>query len=227
MRFLALAADYDGTLASGGVVAEPTWAALHRLKASGRKLILVTGRELDDLRNICPNLELFDRVVAENGGILYRPAAQDQEHLASAPPQEFLRALRDRGVRPLDIGQTIVATFRHYETIVLETIADLGLDLQVIFNKDSVMVLPTGVDKATGLNVALNELALSAHNVVAVGDAENDQAFLRMCGCSVAVANALPILKEHADIVTSGPAGEGIVELIEGFLADDMFERDK
>ncbi|HZV07455.1 MAG TPA: HAD family hydrolase [Gemmataceae bacterium] len=222
MRYLALATDYDGTLASGGTVAEPTWEALHRLKTSGRKLILVTGRELEELRSICPNLDLFDRVVAENGGVLYRPATRDQELLASPPPQEFLQTLRDQGVNPLDVGRTIVATFRPYEMIVLQTIANLGLELQVIFNKDSVMVLPTGVDKATGLKAALHELSLSPHNVVAVGDAENDHAFLTMCGCSAAVANALPMLKIAAEIITAGAEGQGVVELIEELLANDL-----
>jgi phosphoglycolate phosphatase (TIGR01487 family) len=227
MRFMALATDYDGTLASDGTVAEQTWEALRKLKASGRKLLLVTGRELDDLRNICPNLELFDRVVAENGGMLFRPATREQELLAASPPKEFVQALRDRGVTHLGVGQTILGTVRPYETVVLEAIADLGLELQVIFNKDAVMVLPTGVNKATGLKAALDELGLSPHNVVAVGDAENDHAFLMLCECSAAVANALPMLKKHADIVTSGEEGRGVVELIEELLANDLRQRDK
>lgn len=222
MRFRALATDYDGTLASDGTVAEPTWEALRRLKASGRKLLLVTGRELDELRSICANLDLFDRVVVENGGVLYRPATRDEELLASSPPKEFIQALRGRGVARVSVGQTIVATARPYETVVLQTIADLGLELQIIFNKDAVMVLPTGVNKATGLKAALDELSLSPHNVVAVGDAENDHSFLMMCECSAAVANALPMLKKNADIVTIGAEGKGVVELIEELLANDL-----
>ena len=49
MRYLALACDYDGTLASAGKVSNETLSALERLKKSGRKLILVSGRELPDL----------------------------------------------------------------------------------------------------------------------------------------------------------------------------------
>ena len=62
---------------------------------------------------------------------------------------------------------------------MLEAIRDLGLELQIIFNKGAVMVLPAGVNKASGLAVALARLGLSPHNVVGVGDAENDHAFLR------------------------------------------------
>jgi len=84
------------------------------------------------------------------------------------------------------------------------------------------MVLPSGVNKASGLQVALNELRLSPRNTVGVGDAENDQVFLAICEFSVAVANALPPLKEHADLVTAGPHGAGVEELIEKLLSDDL-----
>ena len=69
------------------------------------------------------------------------------------------------------------------------------------------MVLPNGINKASGLGAALEDLGLSAHNVVATGDAENDLAFMRTCGCAVAVGNALPAVKEAADLVTLGDAG--------------------
>ena len=220
MRFMALATDYDGTLASDGAVAEETWQAVRRWRASGRKLLLVTGREIDNLRNICPHLEFFDRIVAENGGVLYRPDTDEQRILAPSPPQEFVRALRERGVFPLGVGRTILATYRPHETAIVQTIRDLGLKWEVIFNKDAVMVLPVGVDKASGLTAALQELELSPQNVVAVGDAENDRAFLDLCGCAAVVANALPALKEHADLVTHGAAGQGVRELIDGLLAD-------
>jgi len=227
MHFSALATDYDGTLASEGRVAQRTWEAVRRLRASGRKLVLVTGRELDELRNICPHLELFDRVVAENGGVLYYPVTGKHKLLASPPPREFIRELCKRGLTHVSVGQTIVSTVRPFETVVLATIADLGLELQVIFNKEAVMVLPSGINKATGLKAALDELGLAPENVVAVGDAENDHSFLEICGCSAAVANALPMLKKHADIVTAGHEGDGVVELIDALLAGDLHRRDE
>lgn len=222
MRYHALAADYDGTLATNGQVGETTINALERLLASGRKLIMVTGRELDELESVFPHLHLFHRVVAENGGWLYRPATRDHKRLATPPPDEFVKELQRRGVAPLSVGCGIVATWEPHEKTVLEVIRDLGLELQVIFNKGAVMVLPAGVNKATGLTVALRELGLSAHNVVGIGDAENDHAFLSLCECAVAVSNALPILKERADWVTKGDHGDGVNELIDALLADDL-----
>jgi hypothetical protein len=105
---------------------------------------------------------------------------------------------------------------------VLETIRDLGLELQVIFNKGAVMILPSGVNKATGLAAALELLCLSPHNVVAVGDAENDHALCQACEASAAVANALPTLKDAVDIVLASHHGGGVEELIERVLADDL-----
>jgi len=100
-------------------------------------------------------------------------------------------------------------------------IGELGLDLQVILNKGAVMVLPASVNKATGLRAALDELGLSPQAVVGIGDAENDEAFLAMSGCGVAVANALDSVKAQADHVTSGEDGAGVREVIDSLISDD------
>ena len=97
------------------------------------------------------------------------------------------------------------------ETVVLEVIRELVLELQITFNKGAVMVLPPGVNKASGLTAAMRALDLSRHNVVGVGDAENDSAFLSICGYSVAVANTPPAVKAGVDLVTDGARGAGIV----------------
>lgn len=222
MRYLALASDYDGTLAQDGAVPDEVVDGLMRLRETGRRLILVTGRELEQLCSSFPQVELFDRVVAENGALLYCPATRAERALANPPPEGFVAALREQGVTPLSVGRVIVATWHPHETVVLETIARFGLEHQVIFNKGAVMVLPPSVNKATGLEAALAELELSAHNVVGVGDAENDHAFLRLSECGVAVANALPSLKEQADVVTEAGHGAGVLELIEQLIADDL-----
>lgn len=226
MRYLALCTDYDGTLATDGRVLPETVSALERLLASGRRLVLVTGRELDDLQQVCPHLGLFEYVVAENGALLFEPSTGKETPLAARPPDSFVSTLRQRGVGPISVGRVIVATWEPHEMVVLETIRDLGLELQVIFNKGAVMILPAGVNKATGLVSALEKMGLSAHNAVGIGDAENDHALLALCECSAAVANALPTLKSAADIVTAADHGAGVVELIDEMLGDDLASRE-
>ena len=221
LYFLALATDYDGTIAHHGVVDANTCEALQRFKATGRRLILVTGRDLDDLKRVFPAFTLYDRIVAENGAVIYDPATGEERVIAPAPPPAFIEALTLRKVAPLAVGRCIVATWEPNETTVLEVIRDLGLELQIIFNKGAVMVLPPGMNKAAGLAAALRDLDLSPPNVVGVGDAENDHAFLRFCGCDAAVGNALQAVKDEADIQLVARYGDGVIELIEMILRDD------
>lgn len=221
MYFMALAADYDGTIAHDGAVAKATLAALQRFKESGRRLVLVTGRELPDLKRVFPELGIFDKVVAENGALLYTPASEEEKPISTAPSPDFVKALKKRGVKPLSVGHCIVATWEPHQASCLEVINDLGLELEIIFNKGAVMVLPSGVNKATGLAAALKELGLSPHNVAGIGDAENDHAFMRACGLSVAVDNALPAVKDTADLVTKGKRGKGVEELVGKLIKHD------
>ncbi len=220
MRFRAIASDYDGTLARNGRVGRETLAGLKRARQSGRKIILVTGRELPSLRDVFSSFHLFDWIVAENGALLHNPATREERRLCPAASSKLVANLRKQGV-PLSVGKCIVATVRPHDAAVLLAIRDLNLSLQIIFNKESVMILPCGIDKSTGLSAALSDLGLSRQSVVGIGDAENDHEFLGFCGGSVAVANALPSLKQRAQLVTRGSYGAGVTEVIDRLIDQD------
>jgi len=224
--YRTLATDYDGTLAEEGSVSEATMGALRRAKAAGIRLVLVTGRELDELLTVFPGVDVFDTVVAENGALLYTPQADGQPAvvrlLATAPPKAFAEALRARGVGPLSSGRVIVATWEPHQHAVLDTIREMGLELEVIFNKGAVMVLPTGVNKASGLRSALLDFGLEASEVIGIGDGENDHSLLNAAGLGVAVSNAVPALKERADLTTTKPRGQGVVEVLESMMKDGL-----
>ena len=217
-RWQAIAADYDGTLANNGRVAKGTLQTLQRVRESGRKVVLITGRELDSLQSVFTELGIFDLIVAENGALLYHPSTGEEKLLGKIPSFAFVEMLRQSGANPLSVGRSIVATVRPYEATVYQAIRELGLDLQVIFNRESVMTLSAGVDKGTGFRAAVAELGVAAASVVGFGDAENDFAFLSLCGLSVAVANAIPSLKERVHLVTSGEDGAGVVEVLQKLL---------
>lgn len=222
MHFVAVAVDYDGTIAENAKVSARTLSALERVVASGRTVLVVTGRILDDLLAVFPGAELCAFIVAENGAVLYRPSTRERTLLGAPPPENLVRSLADKGAEPLTVGDSIVATVRPYEVAALEAIRDLGLEHHVVFNRESVMVLPPGINKASGLSTALKELRLSPHNVVAIGDSENDHALLQAGECGVAVGNAVPTLKALADHVTQAPGGDGTAELIHQLLRDDL-----
>jgi hydroxymethylpyrimidine pyrophosphatase-like HAD family hydrolase len=222
MRYLVLASDYDGTLAHDSHVSEEALAAIGRLKASGRKLVLVTGREMPELESVFPGYKLCDAIVAENGALLVWPGEGREEVLGEPPPETFITEIVHRGVKPFSVGKVIFATWRPHETTVLDVIQSLGIEYQIVFNKRAVMVLPSGINKATGLARALAQMKISPANVVGVGDAENDHAFLESCAVAAAVDNALATLKERCDIVLTRDHGGGVIDLIDRVLGDDL-----
>lgn len=220
MRYLALACDYDGTLAHRGVIASSTLQALQRAKASGRKLVLVTGRQWDDLLRLVHDITVFDRVVAENGAIVHEPAKGSLRSLGAPPPEEFVARLIECGV-PISCGRVICSTHVAFAPPLLHAIQEKGLALQVIYNRDSAMVLPAGVDKASGVSAAADDLGIPLSQMVGIGDAENDEALLTRCGLAVAVDNAVESIKAIADYVTPAPDGAGVARFIDEHLLED------
>lgn len=222
MKYCAIATDYDGTLATDGVVAPETQAALWRYQAAGGKLIMATGRQLEDLQRAFPLLGRFDGAVLENGAVFFAPASGEIQVLGAAPPESLATTLAARGVSPVSQGRVILSTWQPHGITVERTLEELGLQARVIMNKRSVMVLPAGVTKATGLRVALQAMGIEASQVVGIGDAENDFDLLAHCGLGVAVANALPEVKAQADRVTDQARGAGVAQLIDWILADQL-----
>jgi HAD superfamily hydrolase (TIGR01484 family) len=225
MRYLALATDYDGTLAASGRVSSQTESALRNLTRSGRRLLLLTGRTLEELAKDCPNLGLFDCIVLENGGVLYVPASRQSIVLCAPTALALIPRLQELGVEPVIQGRALVASRRPHEIAILESVRDLELELQIIFNQDAVMVLPSGVNKGSGLRAALRFMGLSVHEVVGIGNAANDHSFLEICECAVAVDNAVESLKRSVDFCTRAAADEGVRELIVELVASDLSER--
>jgi hydroxymethylpyrimidine pyrophosphatase-like HAD family hydrolase len=216
------ACDYDSTIADLGRVEDTTIQALARVRESGRKLVLVTGRLLPDLQDVFPTVnETFDAVVAENGAVLYFPDRREVRVLGDAPERGLVEALGKRAVS-FTLGSSILASWADFAEPALAAIQDAGVERTLVFNKGAMMFLPGGVTKGTGLLQALASMKLSPHNMVGIGDAENDHAFLALCECAVAVADAIPAIRERADYVTRAPNGRGVVEFIEEHLLNDL-----
>jgi len=171
--FKMLACDYDGTIASCGAISLDAEQALIDAKQAGFLLCLITGREFEELLSVCPQIGLFDLVVAENGAVLYLPASGEIENLASPPTAEFTAELARRGV-PFSKGRVIASVTRMYTEEVHSLIHEFGLSMHVIFNKDAAMILSSGIDKAAGLKAGLKLLDIMPSQVIGIGDAEND-----------------------------------------------------
>ncbi len=184
------------------MVGLPCFARFDPPYKRGRFICSLRGRAVDSLR-VCQAGPTGARILGINAetGTIVAPLCG----VAARPGKE-----------------AIVATVHPFEEEILASIRGLGLEWHVVFNKGSVMALPSGVTKATGLLPVLNDLHIHPEQVVGIGDAENDHAFLTVCGCAAAVANALPAVKERADLTTIKARGAGVIELIDRLLADDL-----
>lgn len=214
--YRAVATDFDGTLTTGGAPEGRVLAALTAARAAGIRLVLVTGRIYAELLSVWPEVsDYVDIVVAENGAVLVTPS---QTTLLGGPIDVRLSDLLvERGVA-FRRGEVLLAGKTSEESEVIGAIRELELDCQTVANRGELMILPAGVSKASGVRAALEQLGLSYHNAIGIGDAENDLALLEGCELGVAVANAVGSLKRAADVVLDAPAEEGVIRLLEGDL---------
>jgi phosphoglycolate phosphatase len=215
-----LAADYDGTIAEHGRMSADTEAALRSLRGIGFRLILVSGRRLENIRQICGVLELFDAVILENGAVTFCPTTGIEQLIAPPLDERFLDELKQElSDEPLFVGRSMAAAGTNNVARVEMVIARGGYHLDIIACGSRVLVLPAGINKGSGLSFALANLGLRRDQVVAVGDEENDIELLSGCALKVAVGNAVPKLKETADLVLPGLSGQSVQCLVDMLIA--------
>src|SRR4051812_9870873 len=221
MRYVGLATDGDGTLLKNNRMSGSVAVALDRFRGAGGRLFLVTGERVDQLSEF-PRLDLFETVVAENGAMLFDPATRREVILCERPEAKLVEMLCGLGGCEVECGRVVITTKKDCKRHVEDVLAELKSDWQIVNNRTDLLVLPRGVDKASGIVALLHKTGLKSEQVVGIGDAENDVALIRACGLGVAVADSVPQLKARAQLITEGGAGQGIVELIERMLRDDL-----
>jgi hypothetical protein len=212
MKLCVVALDYDGTIARDAGVEPLVIEAVKEAQSRGIVVVLVTGRIMADLRRVLPKPELFDAVVSENGAVLSFPNVPSRL-LTHPPSQVLLDELRASDVA-VSFGDCIIEADAGAAPKILEAIRKLELPLVLQFNQGRVMILPQGINKATGLREALNTLRLSLHNCVGIGDAENDYAMLDACEIGVAVSWGSKALQGIADEVLQGTGPRDVAAYI-------------
>jgi len=221
VNFKVLACDYDGTLASEDRIGAEALAALGQARMAGMRLVLVTGRTFFELLRVCEPLDLFDAVVAENGGVLYFPATGIIREQGPLPSPLLLAELDRRGIF-FQVGRVIIGTARADEEAVRAALAATWVNLELVYNRGALMLLPKGVSKGAGVRQAIRSLGLSFHDVLAFGDAENDVDLFEACGWTGCPADAVPTLKERADWVFPGEDGTAIARAIVGPILNNL-----
>ncbi len=215
-----LACDLDGTLAKDGVVAAETWSLLRQAKMSGLTLILATGRVIESFIDTGPFAEFFEAIVAEDGAVVFFPRRNIVKQPFGRLSSVLIQRLEEMKI-PLERGMSIVATRVPHDAAILRVLQEINIGVTIEYNNGAVMLLPPGATKGTGLSYALQDLGYSPRNLVACGDAENDNSLLELAELAVAVPNAIPKIKALADVVLPpdpDDPGTGINQLLRQLL---------
>ncbi len=229
--YRVLVTDYDLTLTAGKHLDPATVAALKQLKASGRKLVLVTGRTLpwtygpEGILNR-EEIELFDRVVGENGAVIWNPATDAVRLLGSPPSPELTKRFLDAGVVDMFIGWASVHVKVADAGKIVRALRGYRMTMHPIEGSHHLVFVSHGIDKASGMRAALAELGIEPRHAVTIGDGGNDVEMLDPaqsgCGLSVAVANAVPRAKAVAMRVSAKGPGEAVREIVAEMIAPDL-----
>ena len=217
-KIQTIVCDFDRTLTDEALIpSAEAFEAIRKARGLGLRFIVVSGRQIDFLLSVEEISEIASALVGENGAIAYELSTRKKSSPFVKEATVIKQAFQRSGLR-FQQFDVMTSLSRRYENEVKTLIAKNKLEAEVHFNVDSIMVLPTGVSKASGLVLALDLMGAPKTGILCFGDGENDLPLFEKADISVAVANALIEVKAKADIVTSLSGGRGVAEQINKML---------
>jgi hypothetical protein len=213
-----IVSDFDRTLTEdSSELYGPLLGVLSSLRRyENVKFLVASGRKLDfllkgfDLHN-SPNA-----IVAENGGVIYSPDIESI-HILGEQDARIREQLKNSSI-PFDAGQVVISIRKEFEIDVIKLVKGMNPSVRIEHNRDSIMILPSNVDKAHGVNEALRLMRLQPRELICIGDAENDYSLFDIGTVSVATYDAVPELKGRADIVCSEKGAVGVTRFLSDLL---------
>lgn len=214
----AIVTDLDRTLTGTDLVLDASVPGRMRLlRASGIRVVLATGRTLEDL--VSRDLPaLVDAVVAENGCIVSLGATGPHEVVGVG----FRDAAR-AGLGDLEAafhwGRVVGSGPRRLAGAARERLREARVGHAIEFNADEVMLLPPGVSKASGVERGLHAMGIPSKDCWAIGDGENDASLLRLVGLGAAPANAAEAARSAAGVHLASSYAKAFLDLTEPLVS--------
>ncbi len=216
---MVIAVDVDGTLYDGVGVDDLAVAALRRARADGHTIVIVTGRRWEELGHVVPTVvELTDRVVCEEGGVMVDVNSGQITLLADAVEPHLLAALVAAEVPGLDVGHVVIGAPTAWLDVVTEVRDSVHSNRVIITNKGSIALTPAGCNKASGFRAAIADLDLGGRSILAIGDAANDLPMFGIADVGVGVANADDAVRASGVPLTTASFGSGVAEALHRFV---------
>lgn len=264
IRLIAFDMDYT-LLRTGGALSDFTAETLKKVQEKGIITVPVTGRNLEELRELLPKLGNPPYAVTVNGCVVWDLVKQEIIYRETAPQAEMLEMLEI--ALSMDIYTEVYSGSVYTNPYCYENMAALGMPPdQVPLFKATRQVVPdlyeamdklgamekmhlvfhdvpdkerrqgvflghpdfsytaayvnnlelcsVKVNKANGLAALGNYLGIKKEEIMALGDGANDACMLEWAGLGVAMANAVPLAKEAADVITLSNDEDGVAVAI-------------
>ena len=222
LNIKAFAVDIDGTLTENGngMIYLPAVSKMRFLEKIGYRVFFVTGRSSIEAYVLSVFLGITRVAIGENGGVV-----------SKGPSDHTILGNKDLCLKGFEILKQSISyvdtkpVFPRLSEVVLQRTFDIeegkkifkekGLKLDLVDSKYAFHINELGVNKAKGVNLALEFLNIEPTEVVAIGDSETDIPVFGNCGLSIALGHSDDEVKVHADHVVSGKEGVGLCDAID------------
>jgi len=222
LNIKAFAIDIDGTLTENGngMIHLPAVSKMRFLEKIGYRVFFVTGRSSVEAYVLSVFLGITRVAIGENGGVV-----------SKGPSDHTIIGNKNLCLKGYDLLKQYISNietkpvFPRLSEVVLQRTFDIeegrnifkekGLNLDLVDSKYAFHINELGVNKAKGLNLALEFLNIEPNEVVAIGDSETDIPVFRNCGLSIALGHSDNEVKKHSDHVVIGEEGVGLCDAID------------
>lgn len=212
----AIVVDIDGTITDSRRWIQPRGIeALRVVQERGVVPILASGNVLPIAYGLHTFIGLGGPIIAENGGMVAYREELHRLHSIEVPLRAYHHLL-ERGV---GVERLFTDRWRETEVALKRTVDPDELrgvlshfDVIIEVTGFAIHLMEPGHSKMSGVRKVCELLDLSVEEVAAFGDSDNDTRMIAECGRGIAVANASPMVKEVADLVTNAPHSDGVIE---------------
>lgn len=232
MKIEAIAVDIDGTITDDKrKICISAIESLRAAEKAGIPTIIVTGNVINYAYATEVLIGCSGGLVAENGGMIFKEGYNNnaveilvnREYIEKADVHLKEKLGKDYSKHASHDNNYRATEIVFYKTIQREIIEDALKDYEFI---DELEIYDSGfalhvtdkrVNKGSSLKRLCEKNGINMDNVMAIGDSENDEDFLKEVGVRIAVGNADESLKEISTYVCEKNFGDGVAEAIEKF----------
>lgn len=229
----ALAVDIDGTITdSKRRICISALNAIRKAEENNIPTIIVTGNIINYAYATSVLIGTSGGVISENGGVIYKEGTNNNEIQILSNKKYVNKAgkyLKDHIDSKYELKITSDDKYReteivYYKTLLKYVIIEILKNFKYfdkirIYDSDfAIHITDKSVNKGSSLKLLCKQNNINISNVMAIGDSENDEEFLKVAGLKIAVKNAEKRLKEISDYVCENSYGDGVKEAIYKFV---------